>query len=316
MRFCVCFLWGLFCACSWTWCIGMYLPRIMVERWGWWGFIAFAVPNVLGCSAFGYVVKNRARSQAMVARHASAMICFSSLTVAYHVFFIIWLFESLQGEVAMPLTAAGIVFTLAAVFCFLPDRDWLGLSALVYAISLLAFWRLGIDGLQMIEWSGRQNVALLALALPAIVFGFLLCPYLDLTFHRAIQQSPSRHAFAIFGLTFAAMIVLTCAVWFDTDYRSARLLPAMVIAHLLAQSTFTMGAHLRELRVSSHINSGPVRVIAFFGPLAAAPVLYLAQALSDSPRLGEHLYLAFLTLYGSLFPAWFALGALAARRRK
>src|SRR6267142_6505142 len=91
------FLWGIFCACSWTWCIGMYLPRIMIERFGWPGFIVFAVPNVLGCAAFGYVVRNRARSDAITARHGAAMTAFSAVTIAYHLFFIVWMFAELIG---------------------------------------------------------------------------------------------------------------------------------------------------------------------------------------------------------------------------
>ena len=48
---------GLALASSWTWIIGMYLPRIMMERHGWAGFLAFAVPNVIGCTAFGFVLR-------------------------------------------------------------------------------------------------------------------------------------------------------------------------------------------------------------------------------------------------------------------
>jgi len=317
MPLCLSFLWGLFCACSWTWCIGMYLPRIMIERWGWWGFLAFAVPNVVGCSAFGYVVNTRDRSQRLMARHAPAMLCFSSITIAYHLFFIVWLFESLvhvpERDAMIPLGAAGIVFALAGVFSFLPNRDWLGLSVLIYAISLLAFWRLGTYDLQMIKWSGNQDLRLLALAVPAILFGFLLCPYLDLTFHRALQHSPSRHSFAVFGIAFTVMIVLTCALWFHQEYWASRWLPAIVMAHLLAQSAFTMGAHLREIRVSQQIQTGTLRVIALVGPLAAAPIFYVARGLSDSPRIGEFTYLAFLALYASVFPLWFALRAVRSR---
>ena len=39
--------WGLFCSNSWTWCIGMYLPVILLRSFGWPGFLAFVIPNVL-----------------------------------------------------------------------------------------------------------------------------------------------------------------------------------------------------------------------------------------------------------------------------
>ena len=54
--------------------------------------------------------------------------------------------------------------------------------------------------------------ALIGLA-PCLIFGFLLCPYLDLTFLRArtsLDRSPSRLAFGFgFGGVFLFMMVLT-----------------------------------------------------------------------------------------------------------
>ncbi len=47
-------VWPIFLACSWTWVIGMYLPMVLLERYGWWGYVIFAVPNVLGVMLFGW----------------------------------------------------------------------------------------------------------------------------------------------------------------------------------------------------------------------------------------------------------------------
>ena len=315
------FLWGLFCACSWTWCIGMFLPKLMIDRFGWWGFIAFAVPNVIGCTAFGYVVKNRSRSEAMVRRHQTAMIVFSSITIGYHLFFTVWLLDSIvqvpQAFWTAPLGSAAIVFALAGLFSFFPDRDWLGLGVLVYAVSLLAFWNVGFEGFQRVPWGGALNPAALILLTPALLFGFLLCPYLDLTFHRAIQRTPSRHSFAVFGATFTVMILLTVAIWFGTTRWEAETfdwLPPIVMAHLFAQMVFTAGAHMREIRVSPI--SGVGRVTAIFAPLSAALLLYLGRMLTDSPALGETNYMAILSLYASVFPGWLIWNALRARERK
>jgi len=79
--------WGVYCACSWTWCIGMFLPAVLLHRYGWPGFIVFAAANVLGCAAMGYIVRTRQRSQAMVQRHTPMMIAFSAVTIAYQLFF-------------------------------------------------------------------------------------------------------------------------------------------------------------------------------------------------------------------------------------
>ena len=119
MRLWLSFLWGLFLANSWTWCIGLYLPVIMIQRFGWPGFIAFAIPNVLGCAAFGYIIRIRQRSDELVARHSVAMTWFSIVTVAYHIFFITWLVGDLiQLPIEMywaPPAAAAVMLGLGIV---------------------------------------------------------------------------------------------------------------------------------------------------------------------------------------------------------
>ncbi|MFO0962885.1 MAG: hypothetical protein U0625_08255 [Phycisphaerales bacterium] len=82
-------LWGLFCTSSWTWCIGMYLPFILLRLWGWPGFWAFFIPNVLGCTAFGFVL-DRERSQALMRRLGWTCALFSAVTVAYQAYFAGW----------------------------------------------------------------------------------------------------------------------------------------------------------------------------------------------------------------------------------
>ena len=84
------FGWGVYCAVSWTWCIGMFLPIIMLARFGWAGFWVFAIPNVIGCAAFGYVLSTRASSQRIIEKHGVAATWFSVVTIAYHKFFIAW----------------------------------------------------------------------------------------------------------------------------------------------------------------------------------------------------------------------------------
>lgn len=311
MRFGLTFLWGLFCANSWTWCIGLYLPVLLIDRFGWPGFIAFAVPNVLGCTAFGYVIKHRARSEAMVARHGAAMTWFSITTVAYHMFFVVWLLAEL---VAMPddfewvpLAAATIVLALGAVLSFLPNRDWLWLSALVYAVSLAAVFAAGFAALETVKWRGAMPQSQLAFITPLLLLGFLLCPYLDLTFHRAVRNAPSRHAFSFFGAAFTVMIVLTCLLWFEQEDARGRVLPPLVLAHILAQIVFTVGAHLREIRLSSAITDSARRGLAMIAPIAAAPLLYLGWWFSESGGIGQTIYLSLLMVYALVFPAYVLL---------
>ena len=65
----------------------MYLPVILLRELGWPGLLVFAVPNVLGAAAFGYVLGGRLRSDALLARHEPAARWFSIIAIAYHAYF-------------------------------------------------------------------------------------------------------------------------------------------------------------------------------------------------------------------------------------
>lgn len=309
------FLWGLYCACSWTWCIGLYLPVILIDRFGWPGFIVFAVPNVLGCVAFGFIVQTAARSRTLIQRHGRAMTLFSMATVAYHVFFWVWLLDHLillpNMAGALPTGMAAALWAASVLMSCGGDRPWLALGAIVMLISLVTLALAGVQPLSEIGGAGIDPPSELAwLALP-IAFGFLLCPYLDLTFHRALQSSGRRWTFAVFGAAFTIMIVLTCVVWPRIDEPSLR---QVGLAHLLAQTVFTVGAHLREIRLSPALASRLGRALAMTLPLAALALLPAARKLGDSILNGEEVYLRFLVLYGLVFPAY-VLMFMAARAR-
>lgn len=304
----------------------MYLPRIMAERYGWAGFIVFAVPNVLGCAAFGYVVKDRVRSQAMVIRHGPAMAWFSAVTIAFHMFFIAWLVGDLirAGRAPipgfdwwMPVAAAAIVWALGLVLGFMPDRDWLWLSALTYGFSIATAFGIGLDGFQRIPAVDPSRLSGLWWMTPTICFGFLLCPYLDLTFHRALQNAPGRHAFAIFGAAFLLMILLTLLIWFAPG----SVIAPLALAHLTAQTVFTVGAHLREIRLRRDVRSEPGRSDLGRGlmmtlPLLGAAALPLAQMAMGRPVSGEGVYLRFLAFYGLVFPTYALMFIWAWRSRR
>src|SRR4051812_37464475 len=103
--------WAVFLACSWTWCIGMYLPVLLVRDYGIWGWVIFAVPNVVGAAAMGWVM-NRVRDPlAFERRHSLAMSVFSIVTVAFHLFFVNWM-------VARMLPAGGVMATLTIIPMF------------------------------------------------------------------------------------------------------------------------------------------------------------------------------------------------------
>ena len=67
----------------------MFLPIILLDRFGGWGFWAFAIPNVLGCAAFGYVFTAET-SRRFARRHLEAIRWFGLATIAFQVFFLGW----------------------------------------------------------------------------------------------------------------------------------------------------------------------------------------------------------------------------------
>lgn len=296
--------WGVFCACSWTWCIGMFLPVIMLGRFGWPGFLVFAIPNVIGCAAFGYVIARRDRSVAIVRSHTLAMRLFSLATIAYHVFFIgfiSWLLLPLPDDYApwIAATAPPALLSVAILLSRLPQRAWPMFAVLVYAGSLWMFSQIGFEPLREIAWRGTDSrVELAWLAVP-IAFGFLLCPYLDLTFHRALQASPSRRAFAVFGIAFAVMIVFTCAYWDVLETG----LTWLIATHIASQAIFTMSAHVRELRHARETGAS-MGWIEDFLPLVALPLVFAGAFSLDALAASVDLYIRFLVLYGLLFPAY------------
>jgi len=88
-------LWACFLGCSWTWVIGMFLPIMLLRDFGVWGWVVFAVPNVVGAAAMGFVLRTPAISYELTQKHAKAMQWFAGVTVAYQVYVVSWLFPGL-----------------------------------------------------------------------------------------------------------------------------------------------------------------------------------------------------------------------------
>ncbi len=311
--------WGLFCAASWTWCIGMYLPIIMLRHWGWPGFWVFAVPNIVGCVGFGYLCR-RDTSERLCREHAGAMVLFSAITIAFQLFFVSWvagafasLFAKSAGGPAGPLPITWIApaacLFVATILSLAHERWWPWLGALTTAVSYATWMQLGtgfsiesgVARLAEVPSSGDAPIAKLAMAAPIIVFGFLLCPWLDRTFHRARQRASSPHAFGVFGASFFVVILMTAAYG-----ASGRLnLTTAVIAHLATQLTFTVAAHVRELRLAPVPAGRSRRQMTILAP-ALVGVL-AAEASSFTSADPETTYFLFLGCYGLLFPAYVLL---------
>src|SRR4051794_17500932 len=88
-------LWSIYLGMSWTWCIGMFLPVLLIRDYGvraWW---IFAIPNVVGAALMGWVLKNAKSSRRLLENHLHAATLFSLVTIAFHVFFFFWVVKLL-----------------------------------------------------------------------------------------------------------------------------------------------------------------------------------------------------------------------------
>jgi len=283
--------WGLYLTCSWTWCIGMFLPVILMHRYGWLGFLIFTVPNVIGCAAFGYVVKTPERSKALVEKYKTAISLFAIVTIAFHAFFIAMLANMHVPEFSIWIPIG--ILVIASLLSFLPTRLWPVLAGLLWCFSiLLGITLLPIQTVPQGSLPWQDAIWLL----PITTFGFFLCPYLDPTFHRALQCSPSKHSFGIFGFTFILMVLVTYL--YQGTILSA--LTILLGLHLALQSIFTISAHIKEgLRIESISRKGPFIAVGVFAYLVA---IAIAHRPGTTPELAIDDYLRFFVFYGLVFP--------------
>ena len=256
----------------------------------------FAIPNVLGCAAFGYVIRTPERSRKLVKQYGGVMSLFTIVTIAFHLFFIAMISKlhypdiGFGASVSIPIS----ILLVGAVLAFLPSRFWPILAVVVWLFSLIVGISILPFDTQLQPTHPWKEIAWLW---PITTFGFVLCPYLDPTFHHAIQTSPSKHSFAIFGVTFAAMIGVTCI------YQNFILvtLPLLLGLHILIQSTFTIGAHIREGWRSSVQHNHTWHVLFFLIASCVAVAVAHRSHAGDDNHIND--YIRFFVFYGLIFPA-------------
>src|SRR5881394_1978231 len=214
--------WAFFLACSWTWCLGMFLPVLLVRNWGIWAWVVFAVPNVIGAAAMGFVIRSRESSEEILINHRLAIGIFSLITIAFHIYFVYWFVgQRLMGPWMLVIPVAAF-FLMWGAGRQSPQTDP-RMAAIVWVLSMCAFavfaWHTGwhLD-LPPARWPAYEVIWLL----PLCVVGFALCPYLDATFHRARLASGDRSGlvFALgFGVFFLCMILFT--LWYTRPVAAA-----------------------------------------------------------------------------------------------
>jgi hypothetical protein len=281
----------------------MFLPVLLVRDFGAWAFVVFAIPNVIGAAAMGWVLRE-GKSEKLVAQHGRAIGAFSFITSTFQIFFALWMFESEP----MP-GAAWLMLTVAVVFLWLMKRDaiwplYLAIAALVISVVNLTP-TLDSRTWDVATYGSRFNRGLLPLA-AVCVFGFGLCPYLDATFHRARQALPTgaaRGAFSVgFGVFFLVMIIFTAcyAGLFISGYGPGRGITTaynLIAAHWTVQLALTAALHWQ---------SRPMPWLRALATTAVALLAWIASRFIHDPTMhgGEAIYRLFMGFYGLAFPAY------------
>ncbi|HEX8341860.1 MAG TPA: hypothetical protein VF624_13210, partial [Tepidisphaeraceae bacterium] len=284
----------------------------------WW---IFAVPNCIGAAAMGWALRTAEDSSAYVRRHAAACRLFSLVTIAFHLFFAVWMLPGFVGP-------AGWVVAVAAVqLAFTPvlKRTAAAAAVGVFAVSVVAASVMAYSGALTVPAMKAFSAGDLAGLSLVCLLGFFCSPYLDLTFHRARQStSPAggRLAFgAGFCLFFAAMIVLTLLYASRFTTLPAAAAWAMLV-HMGLQICFTVNVHAATLAddtadsaATAEGGSGrTLLALALAIGLAAGTVGRLSpDVTSIGLTPGEILYRCFMAFYGLIAPAY-VLVSLSRRR--
>lgn len=330
-------LWGAYLACSWTWCIGMFLPILLLRDMGWSGYWIFAIPNVIGAAAMGWMIKTRFGSVHFVENHARAIWWFSAVTLSFHLYWLLWLTSFMPAVLRIPTPGLAGCIGIVCVFALISNRTIrLGKAPqtafvlLVLSLCVLIGSTFSSD-LQEANASLQESVRPSAASLwmlPVMLFGFLLCPYLDITFHHALQQldstKKSRLGFTIgFAGFFSFLIVLT------TRY-AGKLSGAMdgvpyspiinpwlasgILIHILCQWFFTVSVHLDRMRTLPGAESKKTTLAVLL--ILAAIIGVLAPGLPAYRGLlgGEIGYRLFMSAYGLIFPAYMLYRVIARRK--
>jgi hypothetical protein len=300
--------WAVYLASSWTWCIGMVLPVLLLRDYGWAGYLVFLVPNVLGAAAMGWLIPSRAASEQFVTTHAGMIRVFSVVTIAFHGLTLGWLGRELLGRGVWGLFGAILAWTMVTRLLGRSWHRWGAAAAYVLSLFMAAVlighrMRLGLE-FPRFEWLPNP-LAVAALA-PVCLLGFALCPYLDPTFHRARQSltsGESKIAFSLgFGVFFLGMILLT-ALYADLLRSGVGLgvVAIPILVHLVGQSAFTIAAHAREMPGTGGWKAGLVPAGAAAGGLWLG---MFASGHYHGIAVPEAFYRLFLGFYGLFAPAY------------
>jgi hypothetical protein len=318
--------WTIYLAMSWTWCIGMFLPVLIMRELGFVGVITFAVPNILGAAAMGWLIRNGDQSRELIRDNRAACVWFSLITIVYHAFFAAWMIRKIAG----PNAGAEVVAAFLIFWMILKWRSggefFAVILALIVSLAVMGwgFWRGDLPYVaHPVQGTRLAPINDLWLA-PAWLFGFLCCPYLDLTFHaarQALSKTQARIAFGLgFGVLFPLMLLLTVGYsgWLAIGFNRLKYpqLTVILSAHLIVQSCLTCALHVQQIsRVEKRLRMG--QFFAFSALLVIAVILGIWERgdfTYNGIAMGEIVYRAFMGFYGLVVPAYVWLRLCPPRR--
>jgi hypothetical protein len=301
------FLYAFYLASSWLWCIGAFLPLLLLRDYGWASLLVFTLANVLGAAAFGWVMTQK-RQQTFLVDYRSLLKLFSQVTIAFQLFFVAWISALLGWWLLL------LMLVLIGLF-YRADRVITGVAVGIFLLSLVFFSRylmtdpqFSVAPLQPGWWH----------TLLPLVLGFVLSPYLDLTFHRAVAQSPNpRLSFTLgFGVFFLCLLVFV--FFYSEDLTRLVATGRMdwpllwpVVAFIVLQTAFTVAVHLKEMQRLQQPRW--VLWLLLYGLYLLVLVALLHSQVwvvlpwIDLP-LTEAIYKGFLFFYGLVFPLYLLLG--------
>jgi len=330
--------WGAYLACSWTWCIGMFLPILLLREMGWAGYGIFALPNMIGAAAMGWMIKTRSDSVRFVEHHARAIWWFSAVTLAFHLYWIFWLSSFLPRALGMPSNhlAGGIGFV--CVFALIvswtahrgkAQKTALGLLVLSLIVLLGTFFSSGLQEAHVSLLKSASQSADAFWMLPVMLFGFLLCPYLDITFHHARQQLDSAQKGRL-GFTLGFMVFFPFMIFLTTRY-AGLLAGAMtgegtiptlhpwlaigILLHIFCQWVFTVTVHLDRIRTIPSVGSKKILLVVLLILAGIVGALILGAPAYRGLLAGEIGYRLFMSAYGLAFPAYVLYRVITQRKK-
>jgi hypothetical protein len=291
----------------------MFLPVLMVRDFGFVGWVVFALPNIIGAAAMGWVLWRPGAAQRIVVEHAVACQCFSAVTIAFHCFFISWLVRAMVGILG-PMLA--MVIVIGFFLLVRRGKFELAIAAGVLLLSLICFGVvLAMRGVpvQVFEPAVR-NGRQLAFLSPVVILGFALCPYLDLTFLRARAMTAPKAGIAAFtigfGCFFLLMILFTLCYsrWVLPEQldRLPAALAWVIGIHMIVQAALTVSLHARPLLASDAYKPVTIAAIAAAVIFFCLPLMSMqATGMSVAASIrGEMVYRLFMGFYGLMFPAY------------